>query len=183
MNAAEELLVEVQVREACELAGHPELASEIVIVWSSRLTRTLGKASCLTSEITLAAKAWPLLDAEERRDTVFHEVAHLVAFHEVGAKGWGHGSKWRRVMRRIGASPKRYAAAAAARAIAPIRRKVTRCIASCRCIESRHIPRARAANGYHLVTPRTGAKIRTGARFICQQCGTALELTGGEVKV
>lgn len=36
-----------------------------------------------------------------------HEVAHIVAFDLYGREGWGHGPKWKSVMRNIGLAPDR----------------------------------------------------------------------------
>jgi len=36
-----------------------------------------------------------------------HEVAHIVAFDLYGSEGWGHGPKWKSVMRSIGLAPDR----------------------------------------------------------------------------
>lgn len=40
-------------------------------------------------------------------DTCPHEVAHLVAFDLYGREGWGHGPRWKNVMRALGQKPER----------------------------------------------------------------------------
>lgn len=183
MNAAaEDLLVQVQIREACELAGHPELADRIELRWSRRMSSTLGKANRTTFEITLASRAWALISVEERRDTVFHEVAHLVAFLEVGIEGWGHGLPWRCVMRRIGAKPERCADREVARAVASLRRKVARHVASCACTRG-EASRFRLEDGSHLLTLPMARKLGAGRSITCRDCRHSLELSGHTVKV
>lgn len=45
------------------------------------------------------------LDAVQAKDTVAHEVAHVVAYWKHGAAGRGHGFHWREVARALGANP------------------------------------------------------------------------------
>lgn len=84
------------------------------IEWSTKMSRTFGMAkyACSTKEprIKLSTILWSAASEAERRETVFHEYAHLV--HEVRcqlstARGRpllreAHGRDWCLIMTRIG---------------------------------------------------------------------------------
>jgi len=172
----ETMFAETQVIEACELANHPELANRISITWSKRAITRLGLASRATYIITLALKSWPLLPFEERRETVFHETAHLIAFFEGGLEAWGHTEKWKEVMRRIGyKNPNRCHNVTSE--LAPIRKKVRRVVARCLCSYSIPGGTHRAHNGDHYITQYKADRIRNGAAYVCRSCETELKLT------
>lgn len=74
-------------------------------LWGFRLTRTkLHIGQCRYTkfnggEISFS-KAYLHLPYNEIRDTILHEIAHAIAGHAAG-----HGPKWKRVCREIGATP------------------------------------------------------------------------------
>lgn len=167
----ETFLVEHWIAEACELGEAPELIERIELEWSSRLTVALGKASRLTWKVKLARKAWPLISFEERRETVFHEVAHLIALHEGGLKAWCHGPTWRRVMAKIG-YPRAEQYHTLTEQLSTIQRKKVRVIARCRCDSGGEVSGVRRADGAHLITKATATKITSGRSvYRCRFCG------------
>ena len=54
--------------------------------------------------ITISKRWIPYLTPDETKDTILHEIAHAIAGHKAG-----HGPKWRKVARNIGAKPERLA--------------------------------------------------------------------------
>lgn len=75
------------------------------IEFSSKLTRTAGKAYLTQNRIKLSL---PLLELNGERfvqDTPAHEMAHLIAWAVY--RDCGHGPKWRSVMRAINKKPTR----------------------------------------------------------------------------
>ena len=92
-----------RVGELARLWSIPDLAASVSIRFSSRLTRSLGRADAATGRIALAAflEAQPaLLDA-----ALCHELAHLAAFRLVGASEPPHGPTWQRLVRAAGHEP------------------------------------------------------------------------------
>jgi predicted SprT family Zn-dependent metalloprotease len=169
MNSLEIFIIESQIIEACELAGHADEYDKIGVRWSKRAVTTIGLASRITYEIVLAEKAWPLLSLEDRRETVFHEVAHLIAYKEQGIKAWGHTPAWRNVMCRMGypdADRCHYPSAA----LEAIRRPLVRFIAMCKC-------------GDHLITTNRMKRIINGISYSCRYCNEQLIITDRVVKV
>lgn len=93
--------------EAAEL-----LRSTTRIEWSTKMSRTFGTAKYTTKEprIKLSTILWGVASEAERRETVFHEYAHLV--HEVRyhlsverkrpIARESHGRDWCLIMTRVG---------------------------------------------------------------------------------
>ncbi|MDK8098751.1 MAG: SprT-like domain-containing protein [Winkia neuii] len=72
--------------------------------WQVRPDRARRRAgACHHSKklITLSAALLPLYEDQQVRDVILHEVAHALA----GARA-GHGPKWQKIARQIGARPK-----------------------------------------------------------------------------
>ena len=81
----------------------PDLAASVSVRFSSRLTRSLGRADAATGRIALAAflaEDPALLDA-----ALCHELAHLAAFRLVGTAERPHGPTWQRLVRQAGHVP------------------------------------------------------------------------------
>lgn len=104
------------VREALALGKLPaSYAPGITIEVSHRLTSTMGKAitdnydSGLPprGKIRISASAlWRRASPEKRRNTVIHELAHILANWKAGKRS-GHGWAWKAEMRAMGESPVR----------------------------------------------------------------------------
>jgi len=75
----------------------------ITVRFSTRMTRSVGRADCVRGRISLAA--WLQNDPRSLDIALCHEVAHLVAFHLVGRSERAHGLTWQRLMREAGCEP------------------------------------------------------------------------------
>jgi SprT-like family protein len=102
------------VKEALEIGGFPaEIADRVRLESNSRFSRRMGGARCTSRGQTLAGGTvrlsshalWRRATPEKRRNTVIHELAHVLAEHE--RPGTHHGELWKRIMRRLGETPKR----------------------------------------------------------------------------
>ncbi len=82
----------------------------VEINFSTRMTRSLGnvcysevesgpyKGMIINAHIGLSEILWPFINQAERRNTIIHEVCHLVAFHNYGLNIKAHGKEWKRYM-------------------------------------------------------------------------------------
>ena len=108
------LLTVIDIRElvsdVCGRCGHPEVAERINIRWSNRMTSAMGNASKKrTNSQYLIKVSTPLFlraSVEERRQTVIHEVCHVLD-GIVNNVRMSHGPSWKAMMRRAGVAPKR----------------------------------------------------------------------------
>lgn len=107
------------VAEALAFGGFSEgFAAGVSFEMSARLTSSMGNARTdsfvgrLTNarpagRVKLSASAlWLHASPTKRRNTVIHELAHVMANHEAG-RSVGHGPGWKAMMRRLGEVPKR----------------------------------------------------------------------------
>lgn len=135
------------------------------ITWSTRMTNAMGYAHYRTKGkriwISLSAVLWPHASEEERRETVFHEIAHILEY--VGrreAKVWSgpghHGPRWRWIMRVLG-----YPNAA-----------------RCHSVENPNGHPARCGCGPTTLSPRQVAFLRKnpGRFYTCRECKEKLVL-------
>jgi len=157
------------IQEACNKMQVPELANRINIVWSNRMTRTVGVASynCAHDRYTIkfSRKLWKgLLDQE---DIILHETAHIISYYVYGVeavlkqKQGGHGPIWRNIAVKIGAKPRRYMEDYEAD-FALYRRKVKKYNINCSC-------GAKITLTQHMLT-----KIKNGSRHVCRKCRTLI---------
>ena len=160
----EKFFIEEEIRDLCKKVFCEELIEKINVVWSNRMTTTLGKASRIDWTITLSKKAWPLISIDQRIETVSHELAHLVAIYKAGIEAWNHGVVWRSIMGQFGyKSAKQYHNLHVA--LEPIRRKRTRYLADCDCTV------------YFLTKKELRHKLT------CRVCGSDLRVANSVVKV
>lgn len=98
--------------DALEMLGHSDLS--VRIEFNKRFTSKMGDAcyrSPVGPRVRLSAPMWPLIATAERRDTVIHEICHIVVRHEAlascvrGVKA--HGPEWKSKMRACGLEPRR----------------------------------------------------------------------------
>jgi SprT protein len=98
------------IRFACERNGVPGLAQVIVVEWSRRFTRRMGDAfyspTTFRARIRLSLPLWGRASAKDRKETVIHETAHIIAFYKDGNAAC-HGSMWREAMLNCGVEPAR----------------------------------------------------------------------------
>lgn len=101
------------IKETCKRCGYPKFYNGITWEWNKRFTWRLGDANYGKLLIRLSYQAWPLLPQHERKDTVVHEVCHLLTYY-----GWrknfrsdwlrnknrpsAHGKEWKEMMKRAG---------------------------------------------------------------------------------
>ncbi|MBW8337869.1 SprT family zinc-dependent metalloprotease [Stutzerimonas stutzeri] len=96
------------------------------------------------------------------RQTVAHEVAHLVAHQMFGARIQPHGEEWQLIMRGVYELPPDRCHTYA------IRRRVgTRYVYRCSC-----------ADQEFAFTPQRHALVAKGRRYYCRRCKTTLSFTG-----
>lgn len=88
-----------------KLALHPEAAGEYSFKWLGADTpkRRLGVCSFRGKYIGLSLRAVDYLDDDKLKDTILHEVAHVLAGHVGHFK---HGATWKQFCRYLGAVPK-----------------------------------------------------------------------------
>lgn len=139
----------------------------INILWSSRYTTAFAKANIRRCTITFGTKTFTAMTPYQQRETVAHEVAHIVAFIKWGdasLRDSHHGWMWRAVMRDLGYANAKATleidALAAPAKVRSIQRAVKRHVATCKC-------------GEHLMT--TGQAKKT---WICRKCQIKIVLTG-----
>lgn len=108
--------IRAEVAQAMSEAGYADRAADITLKFDGRLVRTLATASCRfelggygvhSLRIRFSSQNWPHWSDEERRDTIRHEVGHIVAYLKYGRAHDGHGWKWQAIARQLGARPER----------------------------------------------------------------------------
>ena len=110
--------------------GREDLLDIVRVECSKRFTRRMGDATyrpaitngVMSCRVRFSTPLWARADKVERRNTVAHELAHVVCFHEWylgqaprrfgelpgrGRKPKAHGWEWKAVMRRMGEEPSR----------------------------------------------------------------------------
>lgn len=151
--------IDSQVKRTCEILGFPDLITKIRWRWNARLTRSIGRATYRKMFIDLSTKLFMLLSPTQRRDTIIHEVCHLIAYHKyvtlLGRRIKGHGKEWKMLMRLAGGTPK--ACSKKIDGVEQFRRNVKRVVYYCKCRE-------------HEITPKKAAKIDCGAIWFCRTC-------------
>jgi len=102
------------VVEALAVGGFdPLIAGRIVLEANTRFSRRMGDARCTSRGVGLPAGVvrfsahalWRRATPEKRRNTIVHELAHVLARHQDSREG--HGALWKRIMRQLGETPKR----------------------------------------------------------------------------
>jgi SprT protein len=95
----------MKLKEAEKLASELMTLHNISQSWSFRFDSSkvrFGKCDYRKREITLSWRLVELNNEFEVRDTILHEIAHVLA-----PRGSGHGPAWRAVARAIGCNAKR----------------------------------------------------------------------------
>jgi predicted SprT family Zn-dependent metalloprotease len=84
----------------------PNLRNKVVCEWSSRLTRSLGRAypSRMLVRLNRALQHRPY--ASIFNEVLCHEVAHIAVFLLYGAKAASHGPEWKRLVATAGYEPR-----------------------------------------------------------------------------
>ena len=164
--------------------GREDLLPMLWIDWRTRFTSRMGDAMyagkgarvqrnlekfrnadgticCVRFSVPL----WLRASEEERRETVIHEICHLVTRHEAKLAGVkvekSHGPEWKAVMRRAGVTPKRCHNVN----VGGLGKKVIPCGCNCK-------------DGHH-VTPLVAGRIAiNGAKYTCGRCKPPLTISG-----
>jgi SprT protein len=100
------------IKWACDILLVPEFYSRIKVEWNARFTRKVGDANYRLNRVRFSAPLWPRASEQERRETVIHEVCHLVANYKYNLSAKvghcsPHGVEWKSLMRKCGILPKR----------------------------------------------------------------------------
>ena len=132
--------------------------------WNRRLTSTLGRAHFHTCKIELSAPAFAVAecDSEEMRDTIRHELAHLVAFELYRDRK--HGNGFKRAAIALGARPKATAPASKFRYMPKTERKNWRRLYCAEC-----------GSVFFVSSQRLGRSEAAGIGFSCS-CGLLLHV-------
>lgn len=95
----------MKLREAEELAHNLMKLHKVPTSWSFCFDSSkvrFGKCNYLTREISVSRHLVKLNSEREVRDTILHEIAHVLA-----PRGAGHGPAWRSVAKAIGCDGRR----------------------------------------------------------------------------
>lgn len=151
---------------ACQSNGVPHLASSITYQWKNNLRITAGKAYCGANWFSLSRPLFERISKDEQRNTVIHEVCHLLDWHL--NKNCGHGTTFYALMRNTGETPNTYHSYN----IDGLRNKVKRKEGVCQS----------CGKEYWL----TQHKAKQIYRYYCLKCGDAtgkIRLTGKTVEI
>lgn len=147
--------------DALERLGYPDL--QVLIEWHPRFTARLGDATLKhgVGFVRLSVPLWPRASANERRETVLHEICHVVVRYESkksGKRVRSHGHAWQHKMRTLGIEPKR-----------------------CHKVNRDGLKRTRRTVQMYCAcaicpqTPRVAKRIRTGLyKYSCRKCKALL---------
>jgi predicted SprT family Zn-dependent metalloprotease len=119
--------------------------------WNTRFLKVLGRAQLKGSHVELSSKIWPLATLSQRKEVIYHEIAHIAAFEKYGTSG--HDRKWRLCMAVVGY------------------RNAERCHAinvNSLLVKSRYPVFCDCTA--HMITKRRLAKMRSGTRLSCLKC-------------
>jgi len=99
------------IRHACDSNDVAELAQAFLVEWNRRFTRRLGDGHysllSMRARIRLSLPLWPRASEVDRRETVIHEVCHVIVFYKYGVFVRPHGAEWRQAMKNCGVQPVR----------------------------------------------------------------------------
>jgi predicted SprT family Zn-dependent metalloprotease len=84
--------------------GLPDLADQVSISFSRRLTKSLGRCRPSTGRVTLRADL-KQENPERLAEVLCHEVAHVAAFRLFGRAAAPHGAKWKQLVASAGYPP------------------------------------------------------------------------------
>lgn len=156
--------IDARVESTLRQLDAPYLVGRVWWMWNGRFTATIADASYSEMCIRLSMKAWPVMGISHRRETIDHEVCHLVDAHRLGYMPGPdpHVASWAALMRQLGYSEpgdtigfEGYDRVAACKKVR----------AYCGC-PSRHIP------------VQLAGRIRNGSSLRCRFCGDLLFVMG-----
>ena len=108
----------------CDLWGVSDLAPEISVELSSRMTRSLGR--CYPDRKLIRIARFVQKESEDLfQEVLCHEAAHVVAYHLHGKSIRAHGREWKALIQKAGYPPSaRYKGALLSSAPQKARRKL-----------------------------------------------------------
>ena len=99
------------IRYACDSCGRPEVADEVTIVWSNRMTQVIGVAERSLDHtgfrVKLSVKLFARATHQEQYETIIHETAHILDYYINGVTK-PHGPGWAALMVQCGIEPEVY---------------------------------------------------------------------------
>ena len=104
-NTKVQKLVQAKSNEYFSLWGCSDLASSVVIQFSSRLKSSLGRTRVDVHKVSLN----PLLTRENEQlldEVLCHELAHIATYERFGASVKPHGPEWTALVRKAGFEPR-----------------------------------------------------------------------------
>ena len=168
MDIAQRQQIRVWIREALQILGETALENKISVEFNNDFTRRMGDASrdrfTKTYKVRFSVPLWPLASETDRRETVFHEICHVVDM----ARGTfssreAHGYNWARLMIQCGLAPKRCHNIERPE---ELKYNVKHFEAKCACMT-------------HKITSHKRTKMLNGTmRYRCMKCGTPVSLVG-----
>ena len=96
--------IEATVLKYCALWSVEEIQDDVTVLFSSRLTRSLGKTQPVRKVIRLNTQLCTTLNPY-LEEVICHELAHVVATHLYGPSIRPHGEEWKALMRSAGFEP------------------------------------------------------------------------------
>lgn len=111
-TVADQNEVRNQILQFLQVVKHEHLAKQIGIQWSTRMTRKMGEATEFENPNSCPLKTkyllkfsiifWVHATPEERKETVIHEMAHVLCFHLYPNMKIYHGAEWLEIMGKFG---------------------------------------------------------------------------------
>ncbi len=99
------------IRHTCFACGCPELSPKIRYSWNDWFTRRMGDATYDfangTGRVRFSKPLWGRAPLRERKNTIVHEVCHIITYYKYGKSASPHGAHWKRMMMLAGEFPER----------------------------------------------------------------------------
>ncbi len=163
------------IAEGMTLLGILPGAFNLKVEFNGRFCSRLGDAvynpENNLGRIRFSSKIWDLCPEDEKRQTVLHELCHVVNWWRgitnpisASLEGWesGHGKTWCRLMIRCGLKPRRCHSVKIPKSL---KKKMTRYRAWCKCTSI-----------VHNISAIMKTKIQRGEKRFCAQCHQCISL-------
>lgn len=153
--------IRATVQEILVALGEPHL--QVNVMLNNRFTARLGDARYDrlrgVGRVRFSLPLWPRASVEERRETIVHEVCHVVQRLRYPMSS-AHGHEWKMLMRQAG-----IARAARCHTVdrTGLRRRQARVQAVCAC-------------GTHEITQTLARRMAQGTRYSCRKCRSPIQL-------
>jgi predicted SprT family Zn-dependent metalloprotease len=104
------MTVEEIIQDACNRNNVSDLADQIDVLFSDRMTSTAGRAKYSRNGkhyIKLSTVFLQRAPKEKIINTIYHEVCHIITHYVYGFRASSHGWQWRAIMYACGQTPTR----------------------------------------------------------------------------